>query len=440
MNIKKCAAFQLLSAYSVLDQFNAVRATTLGIVQNLEKDDYTVQSAPYVSPPKWHLGHVSWLFEKLLEQADRDYVQYDQEFSKYLNSYYNKFGEQHDKARRGEVSRPTADQMLAYYNEITHRMGRFLSSESADSDTKKLVELGIHHECQHQELLVYDLQHILADKYKPKTAGRFPARARQEQRQVHVSGGIYELGYAGNGFCYDIEMPEHKVYLNDYKIDAFPVTSGQYIEFIESGGYSDYRHWLSDGWNAVKKNGWIAPMYWYKEGSSWRVRDFLGDRTVDPDEPVSHVSFYEADAYCKWAQKRLPTEAEWEKAACWDEQRQKKTAFPWGSDFPSDRHANLLESNLWGCTPIGSYPHGASHYGCHQMIGDVWEWTSSEFVGYPGFRSGFSEYNDKWFTGQKVLRGGSFATPRISIRTSYRNFFRLDERWMVSGFRCAEDA
>lgn len=440
MNIKKRVTFQLLSTYSVLDQFNAVRATTLGIVQNLEKDDYTVQSAPYVSPPKWHLGHVSWLFEKLLEQADSGYVQYDQEFSKYLNSYYNKFGDQHDKARRGEVSRPTTDQILAYYNEITHRMGRFLSSGSVDNDTKKLVELGIHHECQHQELLVYDLQHILADKYKPMTVGSFPAKVRQEQKQVHVSGGIYELGYSGNGFCYDIEIPEHKVYLNDYKIDAFPVTAGQYIEFIESGGYSDYRHWLSDGWNAVKKNGWMAPMYWYKEGSSWRVRDFLGDRTVDPDEPVSHVSFYEADAYCKWAQKRLPTEAEWEKAACWEEQKQEKTAFPWGGDLPSDRHANLLESNLWGCSPIGSYPHGASHYGCHQMIGDVWEWTSSEFVGYPGFRSGFAEYNDKWFTGQKVLRGGSFATPRISIRTSYRNFFRLDERWMVSGFRCAEDA
>jgi formylglycine-generating enzyme required for sulfatase activity len=169
------------------------------------------------------------------------------------------------------------------------------------------------------------------------------------------------------------------------------------------------------------------------------TNDFLGKREVNPNESVCHVSFYEADAYSKWAGKRLPTEAEWEKAACWDEKTQTKTIFPWGDKQPDINMANLLESYLWNCTEIGAYPNGKSHYGCQQMIGDVWEWTSSEFTGYPGFKSGFSEYNDKWFANQKVLRGGSFGTPSISVRGSYRNFFRLDERWLFSGFRCAED-
>ena len=180
-------------------------------------------------------------------------------------------------------------------------------------------------------------------------------------------------------------------------------------------------------------------MYWEKIDGQWNIRDFLGTRKLNPKEPVCHVSYYEADAYCKWAGKRLPTEAEWEKAACWNEEKQQKTIFPWGNNEPTENHANLLESYHWGCVEIGSYPNGVSPSGCHQMIGDVWEWTASEFIGYPGFKSGFDEYNDKWFTNQKVLRGGSFGTPKMSIRGSYRNFFRLDERWLFSGFRCAEN-
>jgi formylglycine-generating enzyme required for sulfatase activity len=180
-------------------------------------------------------------------------------------------------------------------------------------------------------------------------------------------------------------------------------------------------------------------MYWEKVDDVWMTNDFLGKRKVKPNEPVCHVSFYEADAYSKWAGKRLPTEAEWEKAACWDEKTKTKTIFPWGDKSPDTNKANLLESYLWNCTEIGAYPDSKSHCGCQQMIGDVWEWTSSEFTGYPGFKSGFSEYNDKWFANQKVLRGGSFGTPSNSIRGSYRNFFRLDERWLFSGFRCAED-
>ena len=429
----------MLSTYSIVDDFKSLRQTTLDLVANLAPDDYVVQTAPYVSPAKWHMGHVSWLFEMLLQQFEKNYVLYDSEFPKYLNSYYNKFGEQHDKASRGVVSRPTTSEIQVYYQEITKRMSDFLSKKNLDESTKKMVELGIHHECQHQELLVYDLQHILGEEYVPKTKKQSPTPLSIKQEQIPIKGGLYSLGFHGVEFCYDIELPEHKVYLNDYKIDSLPVSSGEYIKFIEDGGYQDYRWWLSDGWDAVRKNNWESPMYWYKKEGEWFVSDFLGKRKVNPNEPVCHVSFYEADAYCKWAGKRLPSEAEWEKAACWNEEKQAKTVFPWGNEPPSEKHANLLESNLWGCSQIGSYPDGRSHYGCHQMIGDVWEWTSSEFTGYPGFKSGFSEYNDKWFTNQKVLRGGSFGTPRRSIRGSYRNFFRLDERWLFSGFRCAED-
>jgi len=438
MNTKKPLHIEMLSTYYLVEEFKATRSTTLRLVDTLEGDDFAVQTDDYVSPPKWHLGHVSWLFEMLLQQASKDYRVYSTEFLKYLNSYYNKFGEQHEKAQRGSVARPTTGQILEYYDIISKQVINFLETNPANDSQRKLFELGIHHECQHQELLVYDIQHILGDKYRPSIKKQAP-KPHAKQKQIHVEGGLYNLGYSGKDFCYDIELPEHKVYLNDYKIDALPVSCGQFIEFINSGGYQDYRYWLSDGWDAVQKNKWESPMYWYKIDGDWYVDDFLGRRKINPNEPVCHVSFYEADAYCRWAGRRLPTESEWEKAACWNEEKQIKTIFPWGNESPSEKHANLLESFLWGCSEIGSYPDGKSHYGCHQMIGDVWEWTSSEFVGYPGFKSGFSEYNDKWFTNQKVLRGGSFATPQISIRGSYRNFFRLDERWLFSGFRCVEN-
>jgi len=429
----------MLSTVSLVDEFREMRKHTLDMVETLEYDDFVVQTAPYVSPPKWHLGHVSWLFEMLLKQTDEKYEYFSEEFLRYLNSYYNRFGEQLDKASRGTVSRPTVKQILEYYNLITQRITDLIQKNSFSEDDRKRFELGINHEYQHQELLVYDLQHILADQYKPKIKNRFPKRIQAKQEQIRIDGGLYNLGYGGKDFCYDVELPEHKVYLNDFKIDSHPLTAGQYLEFIESGGYSEYKYWLSDGWKTVKQNNWKAPMYWQKIDDMWHVIDFIGMRKINPNEPVCNISFYESDAYCKWAGKRLPTEAEWEKAACWNEEKKLKTIFPWGDDKPTSEHANLLESHLWGASEIGSYPMGKSHYGCYQMIGDVWEWTSSEFVGYPGFKSGFQEYNDKWFTNQKVLRGGSFATPKRSIRASYRNFFHLDERWMFSGFRCVED-
>lgn len=422
----------------IKEQFSQTRNRTLDLVKNLEIDDYVVQTAPFMSPPKWHIGHTSWLFEIVMSKSSNDYTFYSEEFSKYLNSYYQQFGKPHDKDKRGLVSRPTVEQILEYYHTITKRVLEFLENPIS-SEQANLFTMGIHHECQHQELLVYDLQHMLAKDYRPVKKNPEPSTPEQTPHSVRIKGGIYTMGYSGEEFCYDIELPEHKVYLNDYKIDAFPVSNKEFLKFIDDGGYQEYRFWLSDGWDAVKENQWTAPMYWIKEDGVWMINDFHGKRKINPNEPVCHVSFYEADAFCKWAGKRLPTEAEWEKAACFNEEKQQKTIFPWGNNTPTERQANLLESNLWKCSEIGAYPEGKSPSGCYQMIGDVWEWTSSEFVGYPGFQSGFSEYNDKWFTGQKVLRGGSFGTPRISIRGSYRNFFRLNERWLFSGFRCAEN-
>ena len=423
---------------TLLKKFEKTRSRTLELVKTLEKDNFGVQTAYFTSPPKWHLGHVSWLNEIVLSKTQKNYEFYSEEFSKYLNSYYNQFGKPHDKAKRGLMSRPTADEILEYYDVITKKVTAVLQNPLTP-EASYLFTMSIHHECQHQELLVYDLQHLLGDQYRPVRKNHLDNPSNAKRENIKIPGGVYKMGYSGNDFCYDIELPEHKVYLNDFQIENFLVSNEQYVAFIEDGGYNDFSFWLSDGWDVVKKNDWQAPMYWTKEDGEWFTEDFAGKRKINPIEPVCHVSFYEASAFCKWAGFRLPTEAEWEKAALWDEKNNLKTVFPWGNNTPTENHANLLDSDIWQCAEVGSYEKGKSHYGCYQMIGDVWEWTSSEFVGYPGFKSGFDEYNDKWFTNQKVLRGGSFGTPALSVRGSYRNFFRLDERWMLSGFRCVLD-
>jgi ergothioneine biosynthesis protein EgtB len=422
-----------------LEQFRKIRAQTLELVKTLEKEDFVVQTAPFTSPLKWHLGHVTWFYEVVMSKVNQNYEFFSQEYSKVLNSYYQNLGRPHEKSKRGILSRPTVDEILQYFNIINKRVEEFLGNFRNNTNQAYLFELAFNHECQHQELLVYDLQHLLASNYRPVRQNISPKPFVVEKNSIKIPGGLYDMGYGGTDFCYDVELPEHKVYLNSYRIDTFPVTNGDYLKFMESGGYENFRFWLSDGWDQVQKNNWNSPMYWEQDGGIWKRNDFGGKLEINPNLPVCNVSYYEAYAYSKWAGKRLPTEAEWEKAASWNEQKQIKTTYPWGNQTPSEIHANLLESYLWTLTEIGSYPEGKSHYGVQQMMGDVWEWTTSDFVGYPGFKSGFSEYNDKWFANQKVLRGSSFSTPRYQIKNSYRNFFRPDERWMFSGFRCVED-
>ena len=431
--------------------FLNTRNTTSIIFEPIPIEDAVMQSDSFGSTPNWHIAHVTWFFQKILEKYKQD-MTFNSINTDYLNSYYQRYSKILPKTERGKYPRPKVSDTLKYRVMIEELFLEFLDYiEKNNSLLHSLaydIELANQHEMQHQELLVYDLQHYYQkfedpnDNYEPKiikSNKTLIETGNIQDEMIKVPGGIYELGFPKDGFCYDNELPEHKTYLNPYEIDKYPVVNRDFIGFIDAGGYQNYRYWLSDGWDLVNENQWNAPLYWRKIDGHWYKKDFRGLKKVSLNEPVTNVSYYEADAYSKWAGKRLPTEAEWEKAASWNDDLKRKTLYPWGDNFPSDSIANLLESWTWAPSQIGSYPIGKSHYGCHQMIGDVWEWTSSEYVLYPGFRSKFSEYTDKWAINQKVLRGGSFATPMMQIRNSYRNYFKPHERIPFSGFRCVRD-
>ena len=437
----------------LLTQFKQVRDKTIELFKPLNIEDAVIQSSTFGSPPNWHIAHVTWFFQKILEKYGEQISSDEIVNLEYLNSYYQRFGKILPKSERGKFPRPTVQECLKYRSFIEEKVISFLStaesSNKLSGELKYDILLGNQHEMQHQELMIYDFQHYFhrfcdpQDNYKPLTiTHRKPLHSKHIEKpsgMVQIPGGIYELGFNGDHFCYDNETPEHKVYLNPYKIDVAPVTNGQFMEFVEDNGYANSNYWLADGWDHVKEEGWAAPLYWECNSGLWMKKDFRGLRRIDLEEPVTNISYYEADAYAKWAGKRLPTEAEWEKAASWNEDLHKKSLYPWGNDNPTPLHANLLESSLWGPSSIGSYPHGRSYYGCHQMIGDVWEWTGSEYTLYPGFKSKFLEYTDKWAINQKVLRGGSFATPANQIRNTYRNYFKPHERILFAGFRCAAE-
>ncbi len=446
---------------SISDLYQQVRARTLEIVAPLEIEDYVVQTAEFMSPPRWHIGHTTWFFETVLQKYQPGYQTYSEDFLFFFNSYYEGFGQRIERPKRGTRSRPTVAETVAYRAHIDEHMARFIAQISNHEQAENILailRLGLEHEMQHQELLVYDIKHLLCDQFDAPIAAA-PRAIETVSGMAEVDGGLFELGYgadrhageppAGMGalqrpipFAFDNEKPQHKVFLQDFLIDRAPVSNGDYLEFMKAGGYQNFRWWHSAGWERVNSERWQAPLYWEQREGAWMIRDFAGLHDVSNklNEPVYHVSFLEASAYAKWAGKRLPTEAEWEKAASFSPALNAKREFPWG-DAPIDKHfGNLFENGLWAVAPIGAFPKGQSSYGCQQMIGDVWEWTISDYSPYPGFKSEFDEYNDKWFVGQKVLRGGSFATPRSHIRTTYRNFFHPEERWMVSGFRCAKDA
>lgn len=457
-------------ASSLLDLFREVRARTMQIVAPLEIEDYVIQTAEFMSPPRWHIGHTSWFFETLLQKFKPGYEVHSQQFLYYFNSYYEGFGARIERPKRGTKSRPTVTETVAYRSRIDELMQGFLEDLDAHPHAetiRSLVRLGLEHEMQHQELLVYDIKHLLCDQYDVARQPP-PVQVAEVRGMTEFAGGLYWLGYNAQlqrsktqdqrpvcyEFAFDNEKPAHQVFLQDYALDRALVSNGEFLEFMRAGGYDDYRWWFSEGWETVNKEQWKAPLYWEHHDRQWMIRDFSGLNAAEgkANEPVSHVSFYEASAFAKWAGKRLPTEAEWERAARGSDAETERRGdaeklssenglrlFPWGNEPTVTSRANLLEKGYWGVTPVGAFPEGQSAGGCHQLIGDVWEWTTSDYVPYPGFKSEFDEYNDKWFVNQKVLRGGSFATPQVHIRSTYRNFFHAHERWMVSGFRCAKD-
>jgi len=434
--------------------YRRVRARTMQIVAPLEIEDYVIQTAEFMSPPRWHIGHTSWFFETVLQAHRPGYKIYSEDYLFYFNSYYEGFGARIERTKRGTKSRPTVKDTVAYRNHVDEQMLGFLESLNAKTGAEtvlSLVRLGLEHEMQHQELLVYDIKHLLCDQYAAPIQPA-PASSVKVEGMAEIEGGLFWLGYGHEEkpqagmpalqFAFDNEKPAHQVFLQDYALGRALVSNGDFLEFIQDHGYQNFRWWFSEGWEVVNREKWLAPLYWELHDGEWMIRDFTGLHPAagKANEPVAHVSYYEASAFAKWAGKRLPTEAEWEKAATFEPNSAHRIAFPWGDDPVESTKANLLESGLWSVAAIGSFPAGQNAYGCHQMIGDVWEWTTSDYVPYPGFKSEFDEYNDKWFVNQKVLRGGSYATPQAHIRSTYRNFFHAHERWMISGFRCAKDA
>jgi ergothioneine biosynthesis protein EgtB len=406
---------------SLAEAFREVRLQTEKLCEPLETEDYVIQSVTDVSPPKWHLAHTSWFFEHfLLAEAQPGYRRFHPSYAYLFNSYYNLAGEYHPRVKRGVLSRPTVADVYRFRSHVTERTLELIESVT-DEELRRLeptITLGLNHEQQHQELLVTDIKHILwCNPLEPVYRDRpnEPASPVRPMGWLEFGGGLHEIGFAGDSFAFDNESPRHAVFLNSFRIADRLVTNGEYIAFIEDGGYKRPDLWLSDGWHTLNEQRWEAPLYWEKRDDEWWNFTLAGMRRVDPDEPVCHVSHYEADAYARWAGKRLPTETEWELAA---------------GHLPID--GNFVESERY---------HVAAANGGTQFYGDVWEWTQSAYLPYPGFKplpGAIGEYNGKFMSSQMVLRGGSCATPRSHMRATYRNFFQPYLRWQFMGIRLAE--
>ncbi len=405
--------------------FRAVRQASCDLAAPLSDADATVQSMPDASPAKWHLAHTSWFFETMaLAPALPDYTVFDPAYQFLFNSYYESLGPRHERPRRGMITRPTLEEIFAYRDHVDAAMDILLLAPLSAS-TAATIELGCHHEQQHQELLLTDILHLFAQN-PLRPVYRFSARKEHEPRAPppvcdrRFAGGVVRIGADGEAFAFDCEGPRHRVLLEPYSLADRPVSNAEWMEFIGDGGYRNPLLWLSEGWVKLQKESWSAPLYWETRDDGWHTMTLSGRRPVEPSEPVVHVSYFEADAFARWAGRRLPTEAEWERAA---------------ADLPVD--GNFLDAGRLHAAPAPALD------GLRQMFGDVWEWTSSAFAPYPRFRpteGPASEYNGKFMCGQYVLRGGSFATPKSHMRPSYRNFFPPDARWQFSGLRLARDA
>lgn len=406
------------------EDFQQVRDVTEKLAAPLSPEDQQIQSMPDVSPTKWHRAHVTWFFETfLLKPKLADYTPFDEDFEFLFNSYYEGVGDRHARDQRGLISRPSAAQITEYRRHVDEGMHRLIAQ--ADDETSELIVLGLHHEQQHQELLLMDIKHVLASNpTHPRYHSLDEALDITEVAALKwhgLDGGLVEIGHEGEGFHYDNEGPRHRVFLEPFQISDRLVTNGEWLDFMADDGYHDHRHWLSAGWGTVNTQGWEAPLYWEPTASGWQMQTLHGFEPVEPTEPVTHVSFFEADAFARWAGARLPTECEWEHAA---------------TTLNPDATSNLTTGRF--------HPRRAdAGDGLRQLFGGVWQWTSSSYSAYPGFRTAagaVGEYNGKFMADQYVLRGSCTATPLGHARTTYRNFFPSDSRWMFSGLRLANDA
>jgi len=415
-------------AAALAKRYRAVRAASVALADPLSAEDCAIQSMPDASPAKWHLAHTTWYFETfVLESRAPGYRPFSPAFRVLFNSYYNSVGAQYARPDRGLLSRPSLAEIRDYREHVDRHLLAWLEHGDADATARHVLWLGTHHEQQHQELLLTDVKHLFGcnplDPAYRETAARAvaPGDDTGPAQFLAFEGGAHEIGWSGSGFAFDNEGPRHRVWVEPFALASRPVTNCEYIAFIDAGGYRDPAPWLADGWTAVQQRGWQAPHYWRQRGDRWWTLTLGGLREVAPDEPVTHVSFYEAEAYARWAGARLPTEAEWEIAA---------------RDVPVE--GNFVESGALHPRPATAHGHRPA-----QLFGDVWEWTRSAYGPYPGFRApegALGEYNGKFMSGQLVLRGGSCATPADHIRASYRNFFYPDARWQFSGIRLAQDA
>jgi ergothioneine biosynthesis protein EgtB len=406
--------------------YREVRAATLALAAPLSDADATVQSMPDASPAKWHLAHTTWFFETMvLVPNAAGYRVFDDHFKFLFNSYYETVGERQPRPLRGMITRPALTEVLEYRRHVDEAMARLFRSEPSSS-ILGVSELGCHHEQQHQELLLTDILHLFAQNplhpaYKDSAPVAVDTTDKTRRTYKSFAGGMCNVGHEGANFAFDCEGPRHAVHMQPYRLGDRPVTNGEWMEFIADGGYRNPLLWLSDGWARACEEGWTAPLYWEaRDGEFWTMT-LRGFQPVNLHAPVCHLSYFEADAFATWAQRRLPTEAEWEAAA---------QPLPVVGNFVNSGRLRPKEAPA---------PNGD----LRQMYGDVWEWTRSAFLPYPRFRpaaGAVGEYNGKFMSGQFVLRGGSCVTPEGHVRATYRNFFPPHARWQFSGLRLAEDA
>jgi ergothioneine biosynthesis protein EgtB len=421
----------------LLDRYRAVRARTLRWIEPLTEEDCVAQSMTEASPAKWNLAHTTWFFEEfVLAQADPGYRRFHPRYSYLFNSYYEAVGVRHARQARGLLTRPSLDEVRTYRAHVDQAVAAWLAGGAAvDTERLGLLELGLNHEEQHQELLLTDVKHLFAQNplepaYRPRGGDVGASTTRPAPAGfVAFEEGSHAIGHdPRDGFAFDNEGPRHRVHLGAFQLAPRPVTNAEFAEFVDSGGYADVRHWLSDGWDWVRSTGVEAPLYWRREDAGWSAFTLAGRLPLALDEPVCHVSFYEADAYARFRDARLPTEAEWEVAA--------------GATPDALDRGHFADSERFHPRPVASADGAAPGAGLAGLFGDVWEWTASPYVAYPGFRAAagaLGEYNGKFMCNQIVLRGGSCLTPPGHVRATYRNFFPAGARWQVSGLRLARD-